>query len=352
MTIQGDETAYAYWAGASLGVGVLFVLLFSWFPITRRAPSPIIFYVVVCEGLLGLSFLLDQGGYSCKSIVFIAQFFEFSSQAWRFLVFVDIVMIVRNPYHPGRHWSKYHAVVWPAALTLSVLTEEYTDFGKRSTTCIPLPTEIADKAVQWLLMYSPSVVFALAAIGLVYYVHRTLGKPEYRLLRKRRLIRHGYFWVGVFFFLWALVYLMYGLFRILESLDVDIKVFDYLFPPLISGRGVLIVLLWIYKNDVMNRVCARSMARSSADADRPLESDYDMAKNEVDFVAQIRQVLMYTTCLLYTSDAADEEDSVDLGGRRIIKKKKKKKKKVKHISEIKKKMKITKKLRDKEVKSM
>src|SRR5664279_452417 len=32
----------------------------------------------------------------------------------------------------------------------------------------------------------------------------------------------------------------------------------------------------------------------------------------------------YDTCLLYTSDAADEEDSVDLGGRRIIKKKKKK----------------------------
>ena len=29
-------------------------------------------------------------------------------------------------------------------------------------------------------------------------------------------------------------------------------------------------------------------------------------------------------CLLHTSDAADEEDSVDLGGRRIIKKKKKK----------------------------
>eukprot|EP00658_Telonema_sp_P-2_P036129 TRINITY_DN26187_c0_g1_i1.p1 TRINITY_DN26187_c0_g1~~TRINITY_DN26187_c0_g1_i1.p1 ORF type:complete len:684 (+),score=116.33 TRINITY_DN26187_c0_g1_i1:158-2209(+) len=33
-------------------------------------------------------------------------------------------------------------------------------------------------------------------------------------------------------------------------------------------------------------------------------------------------VFMGYTCLLYTSDAADEEDSVDLGGRRIIKKKK------------------------------
>ena len=30
----------------------------------------------------------------------------------------------------------------------------------------------------------------------------------------------------------------------------------------------------------------------------------------------------YKSCLLYTSDAADERSSVDLGGRRIIKKKK------------------------------
>ena len=34
-------------------------------------------------------------------------------------------------------------------------------------------------------------------------------------------------------------------------------------------------------------------------------------------------------CLLYTSDAADEEDSVDLGGRRIIKKQQKEKNKKK-----------------------
>ena len=34
-------------------------------------------------------------------------------------------------------------------------------------------------------------------------------------------------------------------------------------------------------------------------------------------------VRLYKDCLLYTSDAADERSSVDLGGRRIIKKKKK-----------------------------
>ena len=36
----------------------------------------------------------------------------------------------------------------------------------------------------------------------------------------------------------------------------------------------------------------------------------------------LRQCVLGWICLLYTSDAADERSSVDLGGRRIIKKKK------------------------------
>ena len=37
----------------------------------------------------------------------------------------------------------------------------------------------------------------------------------------------------------------------------------------------------------------------------------------------VEQLSLFHLCLLYTSDAADERSSVDLGGRRIIKKKKK-----------------------------
>src|SRR5678810_1363858 len=42
---------------------------------------------------------------------------------------------------------------------------------------------------------------------------------------------------------------------------------------------------------------------------------------------KIDELVQYYDCLLYTSDAADERSSVDLGGRRIIKKKKTQKKK-------------------------
>ena len=40
-------------------------------------------------------------------------------------------------------------------------------------------------------------------------------------------------------------------------------------------------------------------------------------------VTDVLEVVVLAACLLYTSDAADERSSVDLGGRRIIKKKKK-----------------------------
>ena len=39
------------------------------------------------------------------------------------------------------------------------------------------------------------------------------------------------------------------------------------------------------------------------------------------FLTIVRLNSPYYSCLLYTSDAADERSSVDLGGRRIIKKK-------------------------------
>eukprot|EP00831_Metopus_contortus_P009226 TRINITY_DN13558_c0_g1_i4.p3 TRINITY_DN13558_c0_g1~~TRINITY_DN13558_c0_g1_i4.p3 ORF type:complete len:127 (+),score=0.45 TRINITY_DN13558_c0_g1_i4:452-832(+) len=50
--------------------------------------------------------------------------------------------------------------------------------------------------------------------------------------------------------------------------------------------------------------------------------------------SSISHVLCVDTCLLYTSDAADDTPCVDLGGRRIIKKKKDKQQKESTISPV------------------
>ena len=48
------------------------------------------------------------------------------------------------------------------------------------------------------------------------------------------------------------------------------------------------------------------------------------------FISNDLSMVMFYTCLLYTSDAAAERSSVDLGGRRTLKKKQNKKKKQKN----------------------
>ena len=65
-------------------------------------------------------------------------------------------------------------------------------------------------------------------------------------------------------------------------------------------------------------------------ADRPkiknLENEIASIKSNLDELkrqSRNEEQEQNNVCLLYTSDAADERSSVDLGGRRIIKKKKK-----------------------------
>ena len=65
-------------------------------------------------------------------------------------------------------------------------------------------------------------------------------------------------------------------------------------------------------------IAANLVNRARPDVERldpaPPTSSYPSSHTGASFA-------LYLTCLLYTSDAADERSSVDLGGRRIIKKK-------------------------------
>ena len=81
---------------------------------------------------------------------------------------------------------------------------------------------------------------------------------------------------------------------------------------------------------------SRPSVLSAADRANPRRRIYTQviarvpAGAEPDAVRQRIEAAMGVTCLLYTSDAADERSSVDLGGRRIIKNKKQKKKQKTH----------------------
>src|SRR5664279_4532994 len=96
-------------------------------------------------------------------------------------------------------------------------------------------------------------------------------------------------------------------------------------------------IFWLTRPDTMSRSAWRGEARKTSWPQRPASKRG--APNAIISIAQQARpmvagqndaclsqpmtpsTVVSRTCLLYTSDAADEEDSVDLGGRRIIKKK-------------------------------
>src|SRR5665648_969362 len=72
--------------------------------------------------------------------------------------------------------------------------------------------------------------------------------------------------------------------------------------------------------DIIN---SAAKSRSSASSEKLTKAmfiqkvwDYTKSPDDFKYLGSKPAII----CLLYTSDAADEEDSVDLGGRRIIKK--------------------------------
>ena len=67
-----------------------------------------------------------------------------------------------------------------------------------------------------------------------------------------------------------------------------------------------------------SEMCIRDRARGHS---RPAGDVGALQADALRHEAEPDQLSEDDTCLLYTSDAADERSSVDLGGRRIIKKK-------------------------------
>ena len=65
-------------------------------------------------------------------------------------------------------------------------------------------------------------------------------------------------------------------------------------------------------------MCIRDRKQGLTEYDRLLQK---VAQGERQARQDVASYLFNKGCLLYTSDAADERSSVDLGGRRIIKKK-------------------------------
>src|SRR5678816_1820216 len=87
------------------------------------------------------------------------------------------------------------------------------------------------------------------------------------------------------------------------------------------------VLLIISCSSVDNKAPEALVAKVAAPKSRKITKTFVAKKSSKEnshkapaLNSRANEISNYASCLLYTSDAADERSSVDLGGRRIIKK--------------------------------
>src|SRR5678810_1068897 len=114
--------------------------------------------------------------------------------------------------------------------------------------------------------------------------------------------------------------------------------FPGILPPLSSARAMETTMIYsimgllqhVSRGGLVTHAPFRAPHHTASDAGliggtgTPRPGEITLAHNGVLFLDELPEFRRHVleTCLLYTSDAADERSSVDLGGRRIIKKKK------------------------------
>ena len=77
----------------------------------------------------------------------------------------------------------------------------------------------------------------------------------------------------------------------------------------------------VYKRQIISLLSCKENPQNEAKTEAKNQSQMNTSQEPSDASGTGSNATMNSDCLLYTSDAADERSSVDLGGRRIIKKK-------------------------------
>ena len=119
---------------------------------------------------------------------------------------------------------------------------------------------------------------------------------------------------------WLLLLLLYGTDELCDSVFLCL-LFDY-----VTGFHLLVVFFFFQAEDgIRDLVRSRGLGdvykRQALDwLVCPIHQPLRIPLMVYWFFRKVIRSFTIITCLLYTSDAADERSSVDLGGRRIIKK--------------------------------
>lgn len=120
--------------------GSLFIIVcFVFIRVLRKHPNSMLFWNAICDlsfnvFLLVMPFVrqdfFPQGSLACKFVASVHQFLSIASVSWNMMISLDLLLLLRSPFHAGSgyikffnygvpSWIIYHLFVWGLSIITS-----------------------------------------------------------------------------------------------------------------------------------------------------------------------------------------------------------------------------------------
>eukprot|EP00050_Salpingoeca_kvevrii_P011558 m.16298 g.16298 ORF g.16298 m.16298 type:complete len:754 (-) comp3490_c0_seq1:89-2350(-) len=250
-----------YFIGAmASGVFCTLIILHYWlFKQHRAHPSPLLLWRVNWDLLLciltaiayGVDATRSQGcNKRCEILGALTQIALANSDAWYFLLSVDLYLTLRNPFSFTKSNMKfYHLFSWGFAIVTTVIANYIGGFGLSLNYLCWLKEDPCNQKHYGLILWlMPQVLFLAAAIYVLFVVHRAFGGaglPDSAATR-RRVISHSRNYVAIIGGYWLALAILYVL-HLIDIRHRTMRNHHYVnaFVVARSCRGAVNLIAWL-----------------------------------------------------------------------------------------------------------
>ena len=327
-TLQADQRLlsflYVAFSSFALFLSLTVILSYLLFPSLRQYPNSFLFHRSLFDSLYSLQFIVFFAiqPYSARAryCTYFTPLFQFSllgSVSYYFVLTLDLLLSLRNPFLSLSSSPVYHVYVYAVAIATAAVIPITGQQGYRTgmEICWIKPSATGRvNTLTWAIFYVPTAAYLLFGIAVVMYAFYRLGSglEETFMVRSRVLydslryvLSYSAYWLvtfSIYITLWVMETRQPDKTMQLVDLDGNLRLYCA-FAVSLGLRAALDEVVWIYNNSVLDRW----RRRCRGDKQRPVVSaDINEALR--------REVLIFTTSGIVHSvevqAAAEEKKSL------------------------------------------
>ena len=277
-SLQADQRLlsflYIAFSSFALFLSLTVILSYLLFPSLRHYPNSFLFHRSIFDSLYSLQFIVffaiqpySARAQYCSYFTPLFQFSLLGSTSYYFVLTLDLLLSLRNPFLSLSSSPVYHLYVYTVAIATAVVIPLTGQQGYRDgmEICWLKPSATRPvNAVAWSIFYLPTAAYLLFGVAVVVYAFYRLGGGLEETFKVRsRVLYDSLRYVSSFSVYWLFTFTIYLALWVVESRATDktIRLVDLdgnlglycAFAVSLGLRAALDEVVWLYNNSALDR---------------------------------------------------------------------------------------------------